>query len=122
MESWLWNPGCGILALESRLWNPGCGILAVESWLWNPGCGIMAVEVSGGVWRHQEASGGSWKVSISWIVWLAWLAWLAGAGKGRSGLKMLFFLIMFYSIFEKIAISRARDESKVDFDCIFTAT
>ena len=62
MESWLWNLGCGILAVESSLWNPGCGILAVESWLrgitaveswlwnpgcvesllWNPGCGILA--------------------------------------------------------------------------------
>ncbi len=44
MESWLWNPGCGILAVKSWLWNPGCGILAVESWLWTPGCGLLAVE------------------------------------------------------------------------------
>ena len=93
LEAWRWNPdykvrtvyGCRNLAVESWLWNPGCGILAVESRLCNPGYGILAVEVSGGVWRHQEASGGSWKVSISWLVWLAWLAWLAGAGQGRSG-------------------------------------
>ena len=50
-----------------------------------------AVEVSGGVWGHQEASGGSLEVSIGWLGWLAWLPWLAGAGQGRSGLKMLIF-------------------------------
>ena len=55
-----------------------------------------AVEVSGGVWGHQEASGGSWEVSIGCLVWLAWLAWLAGAGQGRSGLKMLIFDIYIY--------------------------
>ena len=42
MESWLWNPGCGILAVESCLWSYGCGFLAVESWLWSPGCRFLA--------------------------------------------------------------------------------
>jgi len=61
MESWLWNLGCGILAVESSLWNPGCGILAVESWLrgitaveswlWNPGW-----EASGG-WGPESCLG-----------------------------------------------------------------
>ena len=36
MASWLWNLGCGILAVESRPWNCGCGILAEASRLWNP--------------------------------------------------------------------------------------
>ena len=34
VESWLWNHGCGILALE---------MLAVDSWLWTSGCGLPAV-------------------------------------------------------------------------------
>ena len=44
VESWLWNPDCGILAMESWLWDPGFEILAVESWLWSPGLGILALE------------------------------------------------------------------------------
>ena len=78
--SWLWNPGCGILAVES-----GCGILAVESWLWNPwhlegiweaSGGIWEAsgrhlggirEASGGIWRHLVASGGIWRhLEASW--------------------------------------------------------
>ena len=67
MESWLWNSGCGILAVVSWLWNHGCGIMVVESWLWN--LGILAVESwlgalweasgrhLGGLWRHLEVSG-----------------------------------------------------------------
>ena len=37
--------------MESWLWNPGFGILAVESWLWK------YLEVSGGIRRHLEAAG-----------------------------------------------------------------
>ena len=55
MESRLWSPDCGVLAVESWLWNPGCGILAVESWLGNPGCGILAVE--SWLWNPGKQSG-----------------------------------------------------------------
>ena len=34
VESWLW-------------WYPGCETLDVESWVLNPGCGILAVEFLG---------------------------------------------------------------------------
>ncbi len=48
MESWLWNPGNNILAVESRLWDLGCVILAVKFWLrspgWNPNYGFLAVQ------------------------------------------------------------------------------
>ena len=74
-----------ILAVESWLWNRGCGILARSS-----GCGIVAVEVSGGIWTHQEAPGGSWDVSIGCLFWLAWLAWLAGlAGWGSPEARIV---------------------------------
>ena len=32
VESWLWNPGGGALAVESCLRNAGSGVPAVESW------------------------------------------------------------------------------------------
>ena len=102
MESWLWNPGCGILAgilavgswlwspcygilaVESWLWKRGCGNQAVQSWLWQPGCGLLAVKASG---RHP---GGIWEAS-EWLsgrllgdVWAGLVGW---AGQGRSGTK-----------------------------------
>jgi hypothetical protein len=42
VDSWLWTPDCGLLAVDSWLWTPGCGLLAVDSWLWTPGCGLLS--------------------------------------------------------------------------------
>ena len=63
--------------MESRLWNPGCGILAMKSWLWNPGRVFLAVaswlESVEAIWEYLahiwEASGrhlgGIWEASGS---------------------------------------------------------
>ena len=89
--------------------------------------GFCIWEVSGGVWGHLEASGGIWRqlggihwLAVGWLGWLAWLPWLAGAGQGRSGLKMLICHPFLQCSRPRPTIWRARDESKVDFDCIFT--
>ena len=42
--------------MEPGLWNPGCGILAVESWLlkgwlWKPVCGIL-----GGIVEEEQST------------------------------------------------------------------
>jgi len=43
-ESLLWNPCCGLLAVDWLLCNPCCGIFVVESLLRNPCLGTLAVE------------------------------------------------------------------------------
>ncbi len=60
VESWLWNPGCGVLAMESWLRNHGYEKLAVETWLWHHGCGILAVGASE---RHLGDTRGSTRES-----------------------------------------------------------
>ena len=71
MESWLWNPGCGVLAVEFWLWNPGCGHL-VGSWAMAtlPGlAGHGFLRLSGlnleGLWRlrwPEAGHGAIWPV------------------------------------------------------------
>ena len=49
MESWLWKPDFGTLAVESGLRNHGKGIMEEESW-----------DISEASWKHL---GGIWEAS-----------------------------------------------------------
>ena len=41
------------MAVDSWLWTPGCGLIAWDAWLWTPGCGFLAVDpaISEDIWR-----------------------------------------------------------------------
>ncbi len=73
MESLLWNPGCGIIAVDSVLWNHCSGIIAVES---------LALES----WLRQHL-GGIWEASGRHLgdIWetsgrLGWPGWEVSGG------------------------------------------
>ena len=138
MESWLWNHGCGILAVESLLWNPGCGILAVnpgggivlvESRLWNPGWGILVVESL--LWLFEAL----WQ--LSWALWELWEAGclrLSGSSPGLSGssgrlwgleaaweAKKLIFYCVLQCSRPRPTIPCESGAPDIHFDCKFTA-
>ena len=74
--------------MVSWLWYPGCGILAVESWLWE------YLEVSGGIRRHLEAAR---RYPLAGLP--GCLGWL---GLARTiWTENVDFSFAFYSIFEK---------------------
>ena len=99
VASWLWTPGYGFLAVGSWLWIPGCGLLVVESWLWIPGRGFLAVgswleasrRLLGGICRHLrgswEASAGIWEPPGKLLgdSWrLPWATWALEASGGTQ--------------------------------------
>ena len=107
-DSWLRNPGWGILAEDSWLRNLAedswLRNLAEDSWLRNPGWGCLAEDS----WLRNPGF-----QALSWHVW-----WPTGL-RSHLDSKMLIFYYKYWCLNSRPPVSCRRDESKCHQVCIF---